>query len=48
MMNREKYINEKGPDDTERLIMTDSIRSKIRGTILGICIGDALAMPVHW
>jgi ADP-ribosylglycohydrolase len=28
--------------------MTDSIQSKSRGTIYGLCIGDALAMPVHW
>ena len=28
--------------------MTDSIKSKFRGTLDGLCIGDALAMPVHW
>ena len=28
--------------------MTDSIKSKSRGTLYGLCIGDALAMPVHW
>ena len=28
--------------------MTDSIHSKSRGTLYGLCIGDALAMPVHW
>ena len=28
--------------------MTDSINSKSRGTLYGLCIGDALAMPVHW
>jgi ADP-ribosyl-[dinitrogen reductase] hydrolase len=28
--------------------MTDSIRVKSRGTLYGLCIGDALAMPVHW
>ena len=24
------------------------MRSKLKGTIYGVCIGDALAMPVHW
>jgi len=28
--------------------MTDSIKSKSRGALYGLCIGDALAMPVHW
>jgi ADP-ribosylglycohydrolase len=28
--------------------MTNSIHSKFRGTLYGLCIGDALAMPVHW
>ena len=28
--------------------MTNSIQSKLRGTLYGLCIGDALAMPVHW
>ena len=28
--------------------MTDAMKSKIRGTLYGLCIGDALAMPVHW
>lgn len=28
--------------------MTDPIQSKSRGTLYGLCIGDALAMPVHW
>jgi ADP-ribosyl-[dinitrogen reductase] hydrolase len=28
--------------------MADSIHSKSRGTLYGLCIGDALAMPVHW
>jgi ADP-ribosyl-[dinitrogen reductase] hydrolase len=28
--------------------MTDPIHSKSRGTLCGLCIGDALAMPVHW
>ena len=28
--------------------MTNSIDSKFRGTLDGLCIGDALAMPVHW
>ncbi|MBT8364766.1 MAG: ADP-ribosylglycohydrolase family protein [Deltaproteobacteria bacterium] len=28
--------------------MTDRNYSKLRGTIVGLCIGDALAMPVHW
>jgi ADP-ribosyl-[dinitrogen reductase] hydrolase len=28
--------------------MTDPIHSKSRGTLYGLCIGDALAMPVHW
>ncbi len=37
-----------GRDDSGRLIVTDAIHSKIRGIISGLCIGDALAMPVHW
>jgi ADP-ribosyl-[dinitrogen reductase] hydrolase len=28
--------------------MTDPIHAKSRGTFYGLCIGDALAMPVHW
>jgi len=28
--------------------MTGSIKSKSRGALYGLCIGDALAMPVHW
>jgi ADP-ribosylglycohydrolase len=28
--------------------MTQSIGSKTRGSLYGLCIGDALAMPVHW
>lgn len=28
--------------------MTNSIQSKSRGTLYGLYIGDALAMPVHW
>ena len=28
--------------------MSTPINSKIRGAINGLCIGDALAMPVHW
>ena len=28
--------------------MQDPIRSKFRGSLYGLCIGDALAMPVHW
>ena len=28
--------------------MTNDIENKYRGTLLGLCIGDALAMPVHW
>jgi ADP-ribosyl-[dinitrogen reductase] hydrolase len=28
--------------------MTDRIHSRSRGTLYGLCIGDALAMPVHW
>ena len=28
--------------------MTNSIQSKFCGTLDGLCIGDALAMPVHW
>ena len=28
--------------------MTDSTNAKFRGTLYGLCIGDALAMPVHW
>ena len=28
--------------------MTDSVYSKSRGTLYRLCIGDALAMPVHW
>jgi len=30
------------------LIIVESIRSKTCGTITGLFIGDALAMPVHW
>ena len=28
--------------------MTDPILTKSRGSLYGLCIGDALAMPVHW
>lgn len=28
--------------------MLDVIDFKIRGVVYGLCIGDALAMPVHW
>jgi ADP-ribosyl-[dinitrogen reductase] hydrolase len=28
--------------------MSDTTNSKLRGAITGLCIGDALAMPVHW
>jgi ADP-ribosylglycohydrolase len=28
--------------------MTISIQTKFRGTLDGLCIGDSLAMPVHW
>ena len=28
--------------------MSDTKDSKLRGAIYGLCIGDALAMPVHW
>ncbi|NNL74882.1 MAG: ADP-ribosylglycohydrolase family protein [Desulfobacterales bacterium] len=28
--------------------MTNPMQSKSRGTLYGLCIGDALAMPVHW
>lgn len=28
--------------------MPKYMRSKIRGCLYGLCIGDALAMPVHW
>ena len=28
--------------------MTNSIHDRSRGTLYGLCIGDALAMPVHW
>ncbi len=28
--------------------MTDTVLTKSRGSIYGLCIGDALAMPVHW
>ena len=28
--------------------MSELIQTKIRGTLFGLCIGDALAMPVHW
>jgi len=31
-----------------RWTMTNSIHAKFRGTLNGLCIGDALAMPVHW
>jgi len=31
-----------------RLTMTNPIQFKSRGTLYGLCIGDALAMPVHW
>jgi ADP-ribosylglycohydrolase len=30
------------------MIMTKFMTSLLRGTIYGLCIGDALAMPVHW
>ncbi len=30
------------------MTMTDSIKSESRGALYGLCIGDALAMPVHW
>ena len=29
-------------------MMTNAIHSKSRGALYGLCIGDALAMPVHW
>jgi ADP-ribosylglycohydrolase len=28
--------------------MTNAIHTKSRGALYGLCIGDALAMPVHW
>jgi len=28
--------------------MTNALNTKSRGTLYGLCIGDALAMPVHW
>ena len=28
--------------------MTNPIHDRSRGTLYGLCIGDALAMPVHW
>ena len=28
--------------------MTNFFQAKSRGTLYGLCIGDALAMPVHW
>lgn len=28
--------------------MTNGIENKYRGALLGLCMGDALAMPVHW
>ena len=28
--------------------MTNPIQAKSRGALYGLCIGDALAMPVHW
>jgi ADP-ribosyl-[dinitrogen reductase] hydrolase len=28
--------------------MTNPIQTKSRGSLYGLCIGDALAMPVHW
>ena len=28
--------------------MTNLFQAKSRGTLYGLCIGDALAMPVHW
>ena len=28
--------------------MTNPIDSKSRGALYGLCIGDAVAMPVHW
>ena len=30
------------------MILIDSIQIQSRGTLYGLCIGDALAMPVHW
>ncbi len=28
--------------------MTNPIHARFQGTLYGLCIGDALAMPVHW
>jgi ADP-ribosylglycohydrolase len=28
--------------------MTNAIHTRSRGALYGLCIGDALAMPVHW
>ncbi|MBW2436517.1 MAG: ADP-ribosylglycohydrolase family protein, partial [Deltaproteobacteria bacterium] len=28
--------------------MTHAIHTKSHGALCGLCIGDALAMPVHW
>ena len=28
--------------------MTNLMATRLKGTIYGVCIGDALAMPVHW
>ena len=28
--------------------MTNAINTRSRGALYGLCIGDALAMPVHW
>ena len=28
--------------------MTNPIHARYHGTLYGLCIGDALAMPVHW
>ena len=30
------------------MTVNDAFKDRIRGTLLGMCVGDALAMPVHW
>jgi len=29
-------------------MMTNSFHTKSRGALYGLCVGDALSMPVHW
>jgi ADP-ribosylglycohydrolase len=31
-----------------KLAMTNTICNRLRGALYGLCVGDALSMPVHW